>query len=147
MVPIVYKLNNMFISLVPSVCCSCPHHMQYESVLLVFISLEYSLLSRFQYENGSLDRHCPPCDCKIAQARLLRRQMAISAKERAPTPNTASGDRQPSRNPDMAGDRKNMEIPTRYSDKLRMNVLMYVLLYLLLCCCAAVLLGLSLIHI
>ena len=56
-------------------------------------------------------------------------------KERAPTPNSASGERrkEPSPIPDMAGARKNMEIPVPQQNTVDERT--HVLLYVLLCCC------------
>ena len=53
------------------------------------------------------------------------------AKERAPTPNSASGERRKGPSPilDMAGDRKSMEIPIRCSNKTVLERTYVLLLY------------------
>ena len=78
----------------------------------------------------------PPADARPPHVRSTRRHKVLSAKKRAPTPNSVRGERrkQPLPIPDMAEDRKIMEIPIRPSNKLCVNVLTYCCT----CCCAAV---------
>ena len=72
---------------------------------------------------------------RMRHARPTRRHKILSGRGRAPTPNSASGDRrkEPSPIPDMAGDRKDMEMLIRYSNKLCMSVLTYCCT----CCCCS----------
>ena len=78
----------------------------------------------------------PSAPLQLRHGRPTRPHKVLSAEERAPTPNSASGEsrKEPSPVPDMAGDGKNMEIPIRYSNKLRINVLEHCST----CCRAAV---------
>ena len=87
----------------------------------------------------------PADDLLLPERRRARRDltpvpptpMVSSAKERAASePNAASGGhpKTPAPVPDMAEDRKNMDIPLRYSTKLCMDVLTYCCA----CCCALV---------
>lgn len=76
-------------------------------------TLDLLILTRYRYDIMRLSPFGTTLPSGPRDARPTRRHKVLSAKERAPTPKSASGERRKESSPvpDVARDRKNMETP------------------------------------